>query len=87
MNETDRPDCYRCAHRRTIPGDAHTRCNNHDAHVVGNPQGIRGGWFRWPLNFDPVWLKSCDGFSTSEEDRRVPTKELDPLTELLGLLG
>lgn len=30
--------------------------------VVGNPQGIRGGWFNHPLNFDPVWLESCDGF-------------------------
>ncbi len=30
--------------------------------VVGNPHGIRNGWFMWPVNFDPVWLQSCSGF-------------------------
>lgn len=30
--------------------------------VKGNPQGIAGGWFSHPLNFDPVWLEECDGF-------------------------
>lgn len=30
--------------------------------VEGDPHGIRRGWFMWPFNFDPVWLKSCDGF-------------------------
>lgn len=30
--------------------------------VVGNPQGISGGWFNHPFNFDPVWLESCTGF-------------------------
>ena len=22
----DKPNCYKCRHRRTIPGDAHSRC-------------------------------------------------------------
>lgn len=30
--------------------------------VKGNPHGIRSGWFMWPLNYDPTWLESCDGF-------------------------
>ena len=30
--------------------------------VKGNPQGITGGWFCHPLNFDPVWLEECNGF-------------------------
>lgn len=21
-----------------------------------NPQGIRGGWATWPINFDPTWI-------------------------------
>ena len=25
-------------------------------------QGIRNGWFVWPVNFDPVWLEQCEGF-------------------------
>jgi hypothetical protein len=31
--------------------------------VVGHERGIRGGWFNWPINFDPVWLVRCDGFA------------------------
>ncbi len=31
--------------------------------VVGHQRGIDGGWFIWPVNFDPTWLESCDGFS------------------------
>lgn len=30
--------------------------------VTGDPHGIQMGWFMWPANFDPTWLKSCDGF-------------------------
>lgn len=78
-------ECYSCVHRLTIPGNAHTRCNNHAAKVEGDDYGIRSGWFMWPLNFDPTWLKSCDGFSDKEEDRK-PRQELSPLIELLSLL-
>lgn len=24
--------------------------------------GVRAGWAKWPLDFDPVWVKSCEGF-------------------------
>ena len=34
--------------------------------VVGNPHGIRRGWFNWPFNFDPTWLENCDGFTQKE---------------------
>lgn len=37
--------------------------------IVGNPTGIRKGWFNWPFNFDPVWLQNCDGFTPKEEDK------------------
>lgn len=30
--------------------------------ISGDPHGIRNSWFFWPLNFDPVWLLTCDGF-------------------------
>ena len=36
-------------------------------HVIGDPHGIRKGWFYWPVNFDPVWLISCNGFTAKEE--------------------
>ena len=78
--------CYKCAHRREIPGDAHSRCNNHSAKVEGDEYGIRSGWFMWPINFDPVWLKACDGFSDKPEDKMAETKKLDPFIELMALL-
>lgn len=80
-----KPDCYKCVHRLDVPGDAHSRCNNHAAKVTANGHGCEMGWFRWPFNFDPVWLESCDGFSDKPEDRK-PRKELSPLAELLAML-
>ena len=31
--------------------------------VKGDSHGIKSGWFNHPLNFDPVWLDECDGFT------------------------
>ena len=39
----------------------------------------------WPVNYDPVWLESCNGFSDKEEDRK-PLQRLDPMLDLLALL-
>ena len=60
-------NCYKCAHRRSISGDCHSKCANSSAKVEGHPCGIKNGWFRWPNNFDPNWLISCDGFKINEE--------------------
>jgi len=64
--EKKKPNCYDCAHKHSIPGDAHIMCSNGMAHVVGDKHGKRKGWFLWPINFDPVWLVSCDGFKAKE---------------------
>ena len=29
--------------------------------IVGDPHGVKSGWFNWPIDFDPVWIKRCDG--------------------------
>jgi hypothetical protein len=55
-----RPNCRTCIHCRDVPGDAHKACAQKLATVKGNDIGIRGGWFAWPYNFDPVWLEECD---------------------------
>ena len=60
------PGCYDCKFRRDLPGDAHSRCTNPKAEVIGEPGGIRGGWFYHPFNFDPIWLKECTGFEAKE---------------------
>ena len=35
--------------------------------IKGHPQGIRRGWFNWPINFDPTWLVECNGFTEKEK--------------------
>jgi hypothetical protein len=30
--------------------------------IQGDPHGVRNGWFCWPANFDPVWLRNCEGY-------------------------
>lgn len=79
------PNCYKCIHRRSVPGSSHSACahpgnktgmfdmfspeNINQArklNIKGHPHGIRNGWFMWPVNFDPVWLLSCDGFEAKE---------------------
>jgi len=62
-----KPNCYDCKHRRSITWDAHSSCANIGAKVRGAAHGIKQGWFLWPINFDPVWLESCDGFKHKNE--------------------
>jgi hypothetical protein len=81
-----KPDCYKCVHKREVPGDCHIRCNNLKAKVVGNETGIKHGWFSWPINFDTNWLISCDGFSSNPKDN-IGSDSSEPLMELLSILG
>ena len=85
MADINKPNCYKCVHRRNLVGDAHSRCNNFQAKVQGDPHGIRRGWFRWPLNFDPTWLEACDSWSDKPEDN-LPEQKLSPMAELFALL-
>ena len=66
-----KPDCYKCKHRRDIAGDCHSECGNMRAITKGNAHGIRHGWFRWPYNFDPLWLEACDGFEAKEQPQEA----------------
>lgn len=54
--------CYECKFRGNIPGDCHSTCTCKTAIAFGDKEAIRRGYFAWPLNFDPVWLKYCDSF-------------------------
>ena len=42
--------------------------NKEDLNIKLHPHGVKMGWANWPLNFDPVWLESCDGFEIKDED-------------------
>jgi hypothetical protein len=33
-------------------------------------RGFKNGWFFWPMDFDPVWLETCDGFERNGKERR-----------------
>ena len=58
-------ECHHCANRRAVPGDCHIGCARPDAAMVGNPHGIRKGWFMYPLVFDPVWkMRLCGNFQS-----------------------
>ena len=64
-----RDACYNCRYRRSIPGDAHSSCVNMDAKTIGDPHGINHGWFFHPFNFDPVWLRYCDGYKEVDAEK------------------
>lgn len=34
--------------------------------IKGNPHGIAHNWFSWPMNYDPIWLESCNGHKEKE---------------------
>jgi hypothetical protein len=69
-----KPNCYECKWRKDIMGDCHSKCAHPKAlidmlssmaqgtplPVTANPHGIKNGWFYWPMNFDPVWLETCE---------------------------
>lgn len=40
--------------------------NARKLNIRADAHGIRNGWFFWPVNFDPVWLENCDGFTAKE---------------------
>lgn len=31
--------------------------------------GFECGWFMWPVNYDPVWLLNCTGFSPKDKQQ------------------
>ena len=65
--------CYDCKYRGGVAGSCHSSCKHPDneGNFLGNPKslnikadphGVKSGWFMWPFNFDPTWLRNCDGF-------------------------
>lgn len=47
--------------------DSEISLPEHGLRVAGEEHGVREGWFVWPLNFDPVWLRECTGFEKANE--------------------
>jgi len=58
--------CVTCAHKRSVPGNAHIQCARPDPGMRGDPHGVRNGWFFYPLVFDPVWrTRECGNFESA----------------------
>lgn len=74
MSTGSAPLCYQCKYRGTVPGDAHSCCTNKQAEVRAQPHGVQSGWFMHPINFDPVWLETCSGYSPTVEGSPMPPK-------------
>lgn len=56
-------ECHKCIHKRSIVWDAHISCAKPDPKMTGHRAGIQGGWFNYPVNFDPNWAtKKCVNF-------------------------
>lgn len=34
--------------------------------ITADPHGISKGWFAWPIDFDPTWLQTCNGFTKKQ---------------------
>lgn len=47
---------------RNIFGFAAFLKGHNPLNITADPSGIKNGWFIWPINFDPVWLKTCNGY-------------------------
>lgn len=40
--------------------------------LTGSAHGMRLGWFAWPLDYDPIWLETCDAFEPSPSGDQQP---------------
>ena len=78
--------CYKCLHKREVPGNTHVMCAKPDPQMTGETRAIKMGWFFYPLLFDPTWMtKECSNFesncdccaSQQTEQRMLKTREMD----------
>ena len=88
MAETTKKSCYSCAYKRNVPGDAHIACGFNFKKAEkptpkGDSHGIANGWFTFPINYDPNWMRSdCGGFSITSD----PEFAIEPFESLIQLM-
>ncbi len=72
-------ECWSCKHKRSVPGNAHIRCVAPDPNMVGDPHGIKNGWFIYPFLFDPVWKERfCANYSPINKPKTEKYKREEP---------
>jgi len=88
MEEAEVKTCHNCAYKQNVPGDAHIACSfNFKAAKLpipqGDPHGIANGWYSFPINYDPNWMRDeCQGFATESD----PALVIAPFESLLLLM-
>ena len=45
--------------------------NESNLNIKAELHGVMNGWFFWPVNFDPVWLINCNGFTPKEDEKNA----------------
>lgn len=55
-------NCHTCQHKRMVPGSNHVSCSKKNLLYSAEQHGIDNGWFNFPYDFDPAWLKICTGY-------------------------
>jgi len=60
--------CDTCMFRGQNAGTHHANCSKKTAMLDVNPHGIENGWATWPLDFDPIWIDSCDSYVNKSEE-------------------
>ena len=38
-----------------------------ELNIKADSHGVKMGWFNFPFNFDPVWLRNCDGYKPKKD--------------------
>lgn len=83
--------CYNCAYRGEVAGSAHIRCKfDWNKSTLKLPQAdqhaIENCWWRFPVNYDPVWMEGECPAHSDEIDPDMVKESYRPMIELLGLL-
>lgn len=77
MAKENNKNCYNCAYKQPVPGDAHIECKLDWTKVdskppLANEHGIKSGWYMFPINFDPAWqTEQCKCFSETSEEGMI----------------
>jgi hypothetical protein len=72
------PDCFNCrsAVHEGFDGeydvaDKRVECQDLDAVVQRNSEGVDKGECFWPHRFDPIWIRTCDSYDPIKVNEEI----------------
>lgn len=54
--------CRTCEFKHSNAGTHHLRCTKTNAIININTAARAKGWANWPIDFDPIWIDTCDSY-------------------------